>query len=226
MNHNNHVLIARMLGDDYVAVPPSAERRLEDRLVQHSPWQGEDVELVLFNGHYLAIRDRQRLELEERVVNLAYLYPRPEYQRGDVVTRMSVVGAVGLLMLMLAALLQPQALFMVALAVFSLLLLALMSARPGRWEFHTAVGAIPVCAVNRGLLRSADARRFVELLAQRAEGAQVVLPTGNKRLAAELAEHRRMLESGWLSPRHYASARRRLLQRLRRSADVSKVQLA
>ncbi|MEE4250113.1 MAG: hypothetical protein V2I38_05945, partial [Alcanivoracaceae bacterium] len=194
--------------------------------LQQSPWHDRETELVLFNGHYLAIRDRRDPQQAERVVNLAYLDPQPEYHRGDISIRLSLAGVAAMLMLLAAALLQPQTLLMVALAVPCLLLLALMSARSGRWEFHTAVGAIPVCGVSSGLLRRAAPKRFVALLAERAEGAQIVLPKGNKRLAAELAEHRRMLESGWLSRRHYESARGRLLAKLQRGATASNVQLA
>ncbi|MDF1630316.1 MAG: hypothetical protein P1U78_11010 [Alcanivoracaceae bacterium] len=226
MNHSAHALIARMLADDCLAVPSSNQRRVESRLVQRSPWRDEEVELVLFNGHYLGIRDRRRPQVPERVVNLAYLDPQPTYHSGDITIRVSLVGLVSMVMIIVATLLQPQALLMVALAAPCLLLLAVMSARLGRWEFRTATGAIPVCSVSRELLRQARPRRFVELLTERAEGAQIILPKGNKRLAAELAEHRRMLDSGWLSRRLYESARRRLLEKLRHKAGISKVQLA
>ncbi|MCC1497795.1 hypothetical protein [Alcanivorax sp. 1008] len=226
MNHSAHALVTRMLADDCIAVPSSNQRRIESRLLQRSPRRDEEVELVLFNGHYVAIRDRRRPEVPERVINLAYLDPQPTYHAGDIIIRVSLVGLVSMLMIIVATVLQPQALLMVAVAAPCLLLLALMSARLGRWEFRTATGAISVCSVSRELFRHARPRRFVELLAERAEGAQIILPKGNKRLAAELAEHRRMLDSGWLSKRLYESARRRLLKELRHKADLSKVQLA
>jgi hypothetical protein len=219
--------ISRFLNDDYVAVPSPEQRRLECRLLQRQPWQDSEAELELFNGHYLAVRDRRRPELAERVINLAYLDPRPDYHCGDIVSRLLLTSLASLLVLVTVALLQPQAILMAVLAVTCLLLLAFMSASPGCWVFNTALGGIPVCSVSRGLLRLARPRHFVDMLAERAEGAQVILPKGSKRLAAELAEHRRMLESGTLSRRHYESARERLLARRKAAGTAqSEVQLA
>lgn len=216
MNQATHDDITRLLSDNYVAVPPVDQRRLELQLVQHRPWQDQESELVLFNGHYLAIRDRRHPDLPERIVNLAYLNAQPSYQPGNLQLRLWSGTAALLLVLAATIVMAPQSVLLVSLAALSLLLLMLMSARPGRWVFSTALGAVPVCEVSRSLLQHGKTKQFVSLIIERAEGAKAVLPTGSKRLAAELAEHRRMLESGSLSRRHYESARQRLLVHVRR----------
>lgn len=220
------VALSRILNDDYVAVPAADQRRSEARLLQRGPWQGREVEFELFNGHYLGIRDRLRPDQPERVLNLAYLRAQPDYQRGDLLVRSRSVAMAGAMLLLVSALFQPSALPLVALAVLCLLALAAMSARPGRWLFSTALGAIPVCHISHRLWAPAEIEAFVSVISERIEGAQVVLPKGSRRLAAELAEHRRMLESGTLSRRHYESARERLLGRLKTGGAGSNAQLA
>lgn len=220
------VALGRILNDDYVAVPSPDQRRGEACLLQRSPWQGREVELELFNGHYLGIRDRLRPDQAERILNLAYLRAQPDYQPGDLLARSGVVAMAGAVLLLVSGLFQPRALPLVALAVLCLLALAAMSARPGRWLFSTALGAAPVCQIDRRFWASANIEAFVSVITERIEGAQVVLPKGSRRLAAELAEHRRMLKSGALSRRHYESARERLLGHLRAGHAGSNTQPA
>src|SRR5690554_6986328 len=97
MNQRTHNDIAKLLSDNYVAVPPVAQRRLESRLVQHRPWQEQEREFVLFNGHYLAIRDRRRPDLPEHIVNLAYLNAQPSYHGGNLSLRLW--GGIGVFLL-------------------------------------------------------------------------------------------------------------------------------
>lgn len=228
MNQRTHNDIAKLLSDNYVAVPPVAQRRLESRLVQHRPWQEQEREFVLFNGHYLAIRDRRRPDLPEHIVNLAYLNAQPSYHGGNLSLRLW--GGIGVFLLVLTGtlILAPELVLLVFVAALSLLLMLLMTGRPSQWVFSTDLGAVPVCEISRGLWQQGRAKSFVKLIMARAEGAKAVLPTGSKRLAAELAEHRRMLESGSLSRRHYESARQRLLgHRTNRSkSSTSEMQLA
>lgn len=227
MNQTTRDDITRLFSGSYAVVPPVEQRRLEFQLVQHRPWQEQESEFVLFNGHYLAIRDRRRPDQAERIVNLAYLDVRPSYHSGNLWLRLwSGICALSLVLIG-TMLLAPQSVLLVSLAGLSLLLLALMTARPSHWVFSTALGAVPVCEISSGLWRQGRAKHFVKLIMERAEGAKVVLPTGSKRLAAELAEHRRMLECGSLSRRHYETARQRLLGHVRQAAgSSSKMQLA
>ena len=202
---------ARTLNDDDVSVPPSDRRRSEASLLQANPWQGFEIELVLFNGHYLGIRDRLAPEQSEQILNLAYLDPHPVYHPGDLSVRLRRVLIAALMPLLLAAYLQSASVLWVVLVISCLLVLAAMSAKPGCWVFHTALGQVPICVIRSGLFSSVTAGRFVSLVAERIEGAEIVLPKGSRRLAAELAEHRRMLQSGCLSRRDYDAARQRLL---------------
>lgn len=219
-------VFARILDDDYVSVPPSDRRRSEARLVQSNPWQGFEVELELFNGHYLGIHDRLALEQSEQILNLAYLDPRPVYLAGDLPGRLCRVLLAALLPVLLAVFLQGGAAPWVLLAVGCLLVLAAMSAKPANWVFRTALGKVPVCTIRGGLVSSGAAEHFVNVVRERIEGAEVVLPSGSRRLAAELAEHRRMLQSGCLSRDDYNSARQRLLSRFRAGNTGSDNQLA
>lgn len=207
-------VFARILNNDYVSVPPSDRRRSEARLLQANPWQGFEVELELFNGHYLGIRNHLVPEQSEQIVNLAYLDPHPVYHPGDLLVRIRRVLMATLIPLLLAAYLQGGSAPWVLLAICCLLVLAAMSATPGYWVLKTALGQVPVCTIRGGLLSSGAAAHFVSLVRERIEGAEIVLPRGSRRLAAELAEHRRMLGSGCLSRRDYDSARERLLRQL------------
>lgn len=206
-------VFARIPDDDYISVPASERRRSEARLLQANPWQGFEVELELFNGHYLGLRDRLVPGQAEQVVNLAYLDPHPAYHAGDLPVRLRRVLMATLVPLLMAAYLQSGSVPWVLLAICCLLLLAAMSATPGYWVLKTALGRVPVCTIRGGLLSSVTAAHFVGLVRERIEGAEIVLPKGSRRLAAELAEHRRMLDSGFLSRRDYDSARQRLLRR-------------
>jgi hypothetical protein len=212
-------------GQDYISVPSAEQRRSDARLLQRSPWQGSETEFELFNGHYLGIHNRLDPQQPERLLNLAYLSPQPAYYAGDLLRRLQLTAVAGGMLLLITALIQSDRFLPVLLATLCLMLLALMSARPGRWVFSTAIGAIAVCEISCGPFSGARAEQFVALLRERIEGAQVVLPSGSRRLAAELAEHRRMLESGSLSRRHYESARQRLLRRLH-GDNGSEIQLA
>ncbi|MFN3713243.1 MAG: hypothetical protein ACK4SX_06270 [Alcanivoracaceae bacterium] len=219
--------LQHLLDEDYVSVPPDHQRRVDARLAQQLPWLGSAPELMVFNGHFLSLTDRRQPELPERVINLAYLNPTPRWVRGDVRRRVciaAVVGAMG----GLGLLLHPGAALALLLLLLSVVAWLVLSIRPGHWEFRTAIGGTPVCRISSALFHRADSKAFVTLISERADGASVVLPTGSRRVAAEIAEHRRMLKSGVLSQRHYQAARRRLLASMQRGGPVqsSEAQLA
>lgn len=219
-------VFARILDNDYVSVPPSDQRRSDARLLQANPWQGFEVELELFNGHYLGMRNGLVPGQPEQILNLAYLDPHPVYHPGDLSVRLRRVLVATLVPLLMAAYFQSGSVPWVLLAICCLLVLAAMSAKPGFWVLHTALGRAPVCTIRGGLLSSCTAEHFVSLVRERIEGAEIVLPRGSRRLAAELAEHRRMLEAGCLSRRHYDAAREHLLRQFRVGNGSSDDQLA
>ncbi|PKM23031.1 MAG: hypothetical protein CVV10_01340 [Gammaproteobacteria bacterium HGW-Gammaproteobacteria-14] len=210
----------------HIQVPDLPARRLEVQLRQRSHWHDIDRQLTLFNGHYLSVCDRQRPEQEELVINLAYLAPVPRYESGTLRQRFSMGAMALVLTLSLGAWVSSSLIPALTLAMLSVIALMLMSARPGRWVFYTALGDTPVCSVLHGFTGRKDAVRLVALLAERIEGASVVLPVGSRRLAAELAEHRRILLSGGLSRRQYQCARQRLLAQLGKRRPASEVKLA
>lgn len=210
----------------HIQVPEPPARRLEVQLRQRSHWHDLDRRLTLFNGHYLSVCDHQRPEQEELVINLAYLASEPRYEPGSLRQRLSA-GAMALVVtLTAAAWLSSSLIPALMLAMLCVVALMLMSARPGRWVFYTALGEMPVCSVLHGLTGRKEAAAFVDLLVERIEGASVVLPSGSRRLAAELAEHRRILLSGGLSRQQYKFARQRLLDQLARRRQSSEMKLA
>jgi len=84
--------------------------------------------------------------------------------------------------------------------------------------FRTRYGGIAVFEIAASVLRRREAEKFVSLLCERIEGAASILPTGEKRLAAEMAEHRRMLTEGWLSKARYDLAKNRIFARYKKNA--------
>lgn len=212
-----------MLCAEYVSVPDGPSRRPERILRQRQPWLGSDIVLTLFNGHFLACQDRLQPQTSERVVNLAYLDARPRWSAGNLRQRLSL-GAALVLPAFLAGVWSPAWAPALLVGLSCLFAWLVMSARPSSCHFYTALAGVPVCRIDCPWWQQKAVMAFIEALQERIDGARVVLPSGRQRLAAELAEHRRMLVSGGLSRQHYESARARLLQRLQQVP--SEMQLA
>lgn len=212
--------LADLVEPDFVAVPDETRRRTDVSLLQRQPWQGRETLLTLFNGHFLAICERQRPDRGERIINLAYLDARPERIAGNLVQRLQFIAALALLIPLLALWLEAWALAALMLVGVCVAGLLIMSARPVLYQFHTALGRVPVCNIASHWWQRGQVEHFLAVLSERIDGARVVLPTGSRRLAAELAEHRRMLVSGDLSRKHYEEARLRLIAALRHHSKV------
>jgi hypothetical protein len=219
--------LQQLLEEDYVRVPPDDQRRVDACLVQQLPWLDSAPEWRLFNGHFLSLSDRRRPHMPERVINLAYLNPTPRWQPGDF-RRRAAIAAVMAAIAAFGLLIHPEAALPLLLLLVSAVSWLVLSVRPGGWEFRTAIGDTPVCTIACPPFRRAECMGFVQLICERADGARVVLPTGSRRVAAEIAEHRRMLDSGVLSRRHYDAARQRLLARMQQggASRRSEAQLA
>ena len=85
-----------------------------------------------------------------------------------------------------------------------------------RLIFRTRFGGIAVFEMAVGLFHRRQAENFLVLLQERIQGGAEILPAGEERLAAEMAEHRRMLQDGWLSPARYDLAKQRIFSRYRK----------
>jgi hypothetical protein len=213
--------------EQYVNVPEQHLRRVEAFLAQSLPWQDRAPVWELFNGHYLAVTDRRKPAMAERVIDLAYLNPSPRWVPGDLKRRVQIAAALAATAL-LAMIFYPDSAVSLLLLAVVLTALLLLATRPGAWEFRTAIGDVTVCRIPASLMRRAESEAFVALVAERADGARVILPSGSRRIAAEMAEHRRMLEHGVLSVGRYQIARQRLLARLQQAGGrrSSEIQLA
>lgn len=199
--------------DEFVRIPDAARRRHEQELVQQSAPFRRCYRLTLFNGHYL---DCQQPQGGSRVVNLAYLAEEPLIVRENA-WRWLVAGLVAFAGVTVTSLFAqlPESL---ALGVFAALCLVMYFALSRtRLIFRTRFGGIAVFELHHRMWNRRHSLDFARLLQERIRGAAVVLPKGDQRLAAEIAEHRRMLMEGWLSRSRYELAKKRIFSRYRRA---------
>src|SRR5690606_37052977 len=199
--------------DEYVRVPTDQSRRDEYTFAQGSRFRSTR-EFVLFNGHYLDCSERGQ---DKRVVNLAYLSSNPVRVRDQawrwLIASIVLVGGVTLTAV------YSQLVESLLLSVGAVVALyGYLNSLRSRIVFRTRCGGIAVFEIVASVLRRREAEQFVALLCERIEGAATILPMGEKRLAAEMAEHRRMLKEGWLSKARYDLAKHRIFARYRKSA--------
>lgn len=201
------------LSDDYIRIPCVEARRVESSLTLTRAlcrWQ----KFALFNGHFVAFT---RYHKVERVANLAYLSVEPLTLRESAWRWLLafVVIVVGVLTTALIEQWQQCLLLSIAAAAA---FIGYIGGRRDRVFFRTRFGGIAVLELSVGLLQRAQASRFIALMQERIAGAASILPDGDQRYAAEIAEHRRMLSEGWLSQTRYDVAKGRLFARYSHSA--------
>ena len=211
---------------EFDLAPATVQRRIEETLHQRVHWHELERTLTLCNGHYLLIEEWSHdhdvgNDVAEQLVNLACLDAEPEFIAGDIVRRVQVGVAASVLVAVFSLLFLPALTLMLLWLPLALTALAVMAARPGRWLFRSALARAPVVEVLSPLGAAAAARDFVALLSERIQGAEVVLPRGSQRLAAELAELRRLLRCRLLSKHEFELARQRLQEHLRRGATLA-----
>lgn len=199
------------LPEEFVKVPEEGARRRETYL-RLSRWQGCWAAFTLFNGHYLECERRGK---PARVVNLAYLAAEPMQLRESawrwlIAALVMVAGAT--LTAAVHHLAEAIALSLAALLTFCGYFMSIRQ----RLIFRTRVGGIALFEISVGLFNRRRVQLFLSMLAERIEGAYSILPQGDGRLAAEMAEHRRMFKEGWLSQTRYDLAKKRIFARYRR----------
>lgn len=209
----DHIVLHAALGadpspDDDVRVPDETGRVVDDVLLQYGGPLRPRRRLVLFNRHYLEIDD----DVRRRVLNLAYLAPEPLEVR-EIAWRWLVAGlasAAGTL----ASAVAGSAVHALLLATMAAACLAVtVTTSRVRQIFRTRTGGIAVIEVNHWPWGRRASRAFAaRLMAGIREAGQGSLPP-TRRLAAEMAEHRRMLTDGWLSRARYELAKKRILAR-------------
>lgn len=203
------------LSEEFTRVPSVETRRVESSLTLTRVmcrWQ----KFALFNGHFVSVTPYKKAE---RVANLAYLSTQPitvkvSAWRWLLASIVIVAGA-----LTTAFIEQWQESVLLSIAAIAALV-GYVAGRRDRVFFRTRFGGIAVFDLSVGLFQRAQARQFIALMQERIVGAASVLPEGDQRYAAEMAEHRRMLNEGWLSQSRYNVAKNRLFARYNRSESL------
>lgn len=192
-----------------LAVPEQQDWKPEWVFRQKPRWGRPERQLTLFNGRYLEWREKQGRKESVRVLNLAFVNPEPHLQR--------VLAWRSLVILLLSSLLAGLAWHLVwmpgqlaggLLAVLS----ALHALRHSSTSFLfvTRHGRVPVIELYRQRQDRARMNKVLEVVRIRGLKAWKLLPKGKQRLAAEVAEHRRLVESGSLTEGAYRDAKRRI----------------
>ncbi len=205
---------AQDLPEEFVKIPDESLRRPEQQL-SNSRWHGRWRGYTLFNGHYL---ECQRRGAPRRVVNLAYIATEPMQLREPAwrwLAAAMVMVAGATLTAALEQLMEASVLSLAALLTFTGYLLSVRQ----RLIFRTRIGGIALFEVPMGLFNRRRVQAFIDTMQARIDGAASILPQGEGRLAAEMAEHRRLLKEGWLSQARYDLAKKRIFGRYRRSAN-------
>lgn len=205
---------SRLMPEELVRLPPLESWRLERTLTQRSRLHNRQRNFTLFNGHYLEMRESLRSRERRAIFNLAFMDPAPRRHR-RVAWRWFIATAAALVlavsMYFLAGVVAAGALLAAAV------LIGFQALRRSRDQlvFFTNVGRVPAFALDLGLVGGRESREFAELVGERAEGAAVLLPAGRERLAVEMAEHRRLQESGAIGKRAYDKAKQRIFASFR-----------
>jgi hypothetical protein len=201
---------ARLMPEDLVRLPPVDSWRLERSFSQRSRLEGQSRSLTLFNGHFLELSECKGRHQRRAVFNLAFLEAEPEVHRFIAWRWIGLgVASLGVGTLAMASGLLLAGSGLLALAILT----GLQAVRRSRyqWVYFTHLGRTPLFVLEPGWVFRNDAEAFAGLLGERIEGARWLLPRGRDQLAAIMAEHRRLHESGCLSTRRYERAKRRIL---------------
>lgn len=202
---------ARRMPEELVRLPPLERWRLESSFSQQSRLRRYSRSFALFNGHFLEVREGRKGQQRRAVFNLAFLEAGPVAHRVIawrwIVFTLTALGAG--IAAMAAGMLLPGS---GALAVGILTAFQALRRSRYQWVFYTHVGRVPVFVLEPGWLMQADTRQFADLLSERIEGAHWLLPEGRDRLAAVMAEHRRLHDSGSVSTRRYERAKQRIMR--------------
>ncbi|WP_290538366.1 hypothetical protein [Alcanivorax sp.] len=210
-------------GDDIhqalLAVPAESDWKAEMVFLQAPGWWRPRRQLTLFNGRYLEWRERKGRSDSARVINLAFVKPEPILQRTLAWCSITVMA--------LAALvtgLSVHAAWLPGMIGGALLVLlsGLNSLRcsSASFQFVTRHGGAPVFALYRQRGDRERVEKVLKAIGVRGQKAWTLLPKGKARLAAEVAEHRRLADSGCLSRDTYEAAKQRIFSRYAKGAAV------
>ena len=199
------------LPEDLVRLPADEQRRLEEGFSSGGWLAGPRRQMQLFNGHYLEVEKQVRGKVSAEVFNLAFVDPVPLQYR-CIAHRWLIACALALVATGALVALWSEQSIAVAAGMGLVLVSALQAARGSRRElvYLSCNGRVPLFSIGLGWPASKVARQQATRISERAEGARVILPGGTEGLAAEIAEHRRLLQAGCITRKRYEKAKRRL----------------
>jgi hypothetical protein len=191
------------LPDEWVK-PPAPEMRKPDAVL-NAPTR----RLRLFGGHYLEITEAGKGG-STRTFNLAFLDANPSRTQAWpyvwlVVSATCLVS--GAVLAAAATVWHAAALAIVGIAST----VPLVKRGRQRLTFVSNIGRAPVFVIEVPWLRGQVEAAFAAAVTQRISASRDILPKARERLAVEMAEHRRMLTEGSLSPARYERAKQRIL---------------
>lgn len=200
------------LYDDLLQVPGLASRRHELIFEQKNRLLGRHRRIILFNGRYLEwVEQRGRREVT-RIINLAFLAGSPSHYREIAWRSLSVA----LLALTVAVLFFVVGQPVPALAALGVALLGggiCLRGSSRRLLFYTRNGRVVMFDLFEQRSDSKRLGKVISALQLRGERARDLLPDRKERLAAEMAEHRRLVTERIISQAQYERAKQRIFRR-------------
>ncbi|MDX1805116.1 MAG: hypothetical protein R3292_13680 [Alcanivorax sp.] len=197
----------------YTRIPPLEEREVEQELHQPAGLGKRRRDLVLFSRHFVACQGQ--------IFNLAFLAPRP--QRIRTIAWVSIGFSLAFVVAAGLAFARSQIPLALGAAGVAMVLGVVAFLRcSDRLLFYTRTGGIPAFDLRNRLTDRRQLQSLLEILESRSKAAAKCLPAGSQRLAAEVAEHRRLMLSGWLKPHSYERAKKRIFARYSRMGAPKK----
>lgn len=202
-----------------LAVPAESDWKPEMVFLQAPGWWRPGRQVTLFNGRYLEWREKSGRSDSARVINLAFVKPEPVLQRTLAWRSMTIMVLSALVVgLSVYAAWLPGVLGGALLVLLS----GLNSLRcsSASFQFVTRHGGVPVFALYRQRRDRDRVEKVLKAIGVRGQKAWTLLPKGKVRLAAEVAEHRRLADSGCLSKDAYEMAKQRIFSRYAKGTAV------
>lgn len=200
------------LYSDLLHVPELASRRYELVFEQKNRLLGRHRRILLFNGRYLEWTEQRGQHEMTRIINLAFLAGSPSHYRELAWRSLSVA----LLALTVAGLLLAVGQPVPALAALGVALLGgglCLRGSSRRLLFYTRNGRVVMFDLFEQRSDSKRLAKVMSALQLRSERAWGLLPDRKERLAAEMAEHRRLMTEGIISQAQYERAKQRIFRR-------------
>jgi len=199
------------LYEELLQVPELASRRHELVFEQKNRLLGRHRRIVLFNGRYLEWAEQRGKREVTRIVNLAFMAGSAS-PRQDIAWRSLVVAVLAFIVAgLLLAVGQPR---MALVALSGALVGAVLCLRGSsrRLLFYTRNGRVVMFDLFDQRGSNPRFAKVIAALQQRGERAWALLPDKKERLAAEVAEHRRLMTEGVISQEQYERAKQRIFR--------------